>query len=312
MKSITVKTIKPIRLDNYLMQEYPLLNMGNINKFIRQNKIKVNSKKIKSSDKIYNDDKISLYISDDFFVKPNKNNAFLFARDDFDIIYEDDNFIIVNKPSGISVYDENFNNFDTLINRAKKYYKDTSITPALCHRLDTGTSGIIVLSKNDDALNFMLEEFKNKSLEKTYICVSYGDFNLKNTIQKAFLFKDSKSSVSLISNTQKSKGYKAIETHIKKEASIKNFHFLKIKLITGRTHQIRAHLKFLNLPILGDSKYGILSLNRKNKLKYQLLHSYILKFNTIQNPNFKYLENKEFISKEPWFKDKFFKGEFYE
>ncbi len=310
MKKIIVKTDKQIRLDVYLIDKYPLFNIPNINKFIRQNKIKVNSKKIKSNDRLNNGDEISLYVSDEYFTSLNKNNAFLFARDNFEIAYEDENFIIANKPAGISVFDENYKNFDTLINRALKHYKDTDITPKLCHRLDTGTSGLIILSKNDEFLEFILNEFKNKSLEKTYYCISYGKFNLKSPIQKAFLFKDSKTANVLISNSSKSKGYKEIETHIYKEKSIDDFHLLKIKLITGRTHQIRAHLKFLNLAILGDSKYGILEINRKNKLKYQLLHSSKIKFSSIQNPKFKYLENQEFKTSSPWFIDSFNNKEF--
>ncbi len=310
MKKIVVNTNKQIRLDKFLYEEYPLLTISNINKFIRQNKIKVNSKKIKSSDKLNLGDEINLYISNDYFLKPNKDNAYMFARDDFKIIYEDENLAIVNKDAGIQVIDENFNNYDTLINRAIKYYKQANITPILCHRLDTGTSGIVVIAKTNDFLNFMLEEFKNKSLEKTYVCITFGKFNIKNPIQKAFLFKDSKTATALISSTNKNKSYKEIETHINLEKSINNFNLLNIKLITGRTHQIRAHLKFLNLPIIGDSKYGILGLNRKYKLKYQLLHSSKLKFNTIKNEKYKYLENKEFICDDPWFINSFYNNEF--
>ncbi len=300
---------KEIRLDKYLLELYPLLNLSLINKFLRQGKIKVNNKKVKANHKLSTNDELAIFFDEKFLEKPTKDTAYLFSKDIDEIIYEDDNFLFVNKPSGISVFDEDYKNYDTLLNRVKKYFKDSDINPFLCHRLDTGTQGLIIIAKNEKALDFMLSQFKNKAIDKTYYCISYTD-DIKTGLNTAYLLKDEKNAVVYIHNNRKTDKHKEIKTNIEIIDRKNNLLLLKVNIITGRTHQIRAHLKHLNAPILGDSKYGINSINRQLKLKYQLLVSAKIKFSTIKEEDFSYLSNKEFACSDAWFIKSYYNDEF--
>ena len=315
MKEIVFKDEKNIRLDNYLSSMYPLLKNSNINKMLRQNKIKVNGKKPSDAGcKLAKNDKISLYIDDSFFKQPNKSTAFLFSGKNLDIVYQDENILIVNKPSGISVIDENWQNFDTLINRVHNHYYELDnsykLNYQLCHRLDTGTQGLIIIAKNEKAADFMTEQFKNNNIEKSYLAVVKGIPSAKCFVKKAFLTKNSKQAFVTISDKPMNELSKNIETHINLIDCYGDYSLINVGLITGRTHQIRAHLSFLGMPILGDSRYGNNNLNRQLKLKYQLLASYRIKFKEICNEKFSYLSNREFCAPKPWFVDSFDKHEF--
>ncbi len=308
MKELIYKELKQQRLDLYLSEKYPLIRSGVYNKFIRQNKIKVNGSKPSNNYKLNKGDIISLYISDDYFIIPNKDNAFLFSSSQIEILYEDDNIFVVNKPSGISVIDDNWQIFDTLVNRIKHYYYKNNIQgsiPQLCHRIDTGTSGIVVLAKNNETLNFMFDLFKNKQLKKKYICVVKNNPKIKDDIYKDFLTKNSQRGFVSVSAKPLNKTSQNIETGIKTLGQYDNYRLLDINLYTGRTHQIRAHLNYLGMPILGDSKYGDNNLNRQLKLKYQLLCSYYFKFGRIKNDKLSYLSYKEITCPMPWFVESF-------
>ena len=299
-------------LSEFLQAEFPLLKTGTLNKFLRANKIKVNGKKVSLSSSLLKGDIINLYIEDSYFEKPDKNNSFRFSSKNLEIIYEDDNMFVVNKPAGIPVIDDNWQNFDTLINRVKNYcyLNNISCTPALCHRLDTGTSGLVLIAKNEDFLDFMLNMFKDKELKKEYICVVKGIPKQKNSLQNAFLTKNAKDAYVTITPKAKNNMSKPISTQIELVESYADYSLLNIGLITGRTHQIRAHLAYLGTPILGDSRYGINSLNRQLKMKYQALCSKKIKFGKINNAKYSYLSNKEFICPDPWFVESFNKREF--
>lgn len=303
MKQIII-TANDKSLSNYISQHYPLLTDGRLNKFLRQNKIKLNGKKVPLKTAVYKGDVVNFYIDDDYFEIPTAENAYKFSGRMPEIIYEDNNLLVVNKPAGIAVYDENAENYDTLINRVKKYYAENGqnhVAPALCHRLDTGTCGVVMISKNDDFLSFMTELFKSKSLEKTYTCVVKGKPDTKSIIYTAYLAKDSRKGYVTVRDKVVNHAYKPIETHITLLDSYYDYSLLQVGLITGRTHQIRAHLSYLGMPILGDGKYGINSLNRQLKLKYQLLCSTKIKFGKIDNPDYSYLSDKEFSCSPPWF-----------
>ncbi len=296
----------------FLQDRYPLLKTGTLNKFLRANKIKVNGKKVPLNTPLKKGDVINLYIEDTYFEKPDKNNAFKFSSKNLEIIFEDDNLLIVNKQAGIAVIDDNWQNYDTLINRVKNHYFINNIdcSPALCHRLDTGTSGLVMLAKNDEFLQFMLEMFKDKELEKEYVCVVKGIPEKKSGLYNAYLTKNAKDAYVTVTPKARNNQSKPISTHITLLESYGDYSLLKIGLITGRTHQIRAHLAYLNMPILGDSRYGINNLNRQLKMKYQALCSRKIKFGTITDERYNYLSGKEFICPDPWFVDSFYKREF--
>ncbi len=297
---------------DFLQSNYPMLKTGLLNKFLRNNKIKLNGKKLPLNTPLKKGDVLNLYIEDFYFEKPDKNNAFRFSGKNIDIVYEDENLLVVNKPAGIAVIDDNWQNYDTLINRVKNHYFSigADCTPALCHRLDTGTSGLVLLAKNQEFLQFMLDMFKEKELEKEYICVVKGVPKKKNAVYNAYLTKNAKDAYVTVTAGAKNSMSKPITTKVALVESYGDYSLLNVGLITGRTHQIRAHLAYLGIPILGDSRYGINSLNRQLKMKYQALCSKKIKFGKITDSRYSYLSDKQFICPDPWFVDSFYKREF--
>ena len=210
-------------------------------------------------------------------------------------MFEDNNILIINKPTGIEVT----NGCNSLTEALKKNY--SYIEP--CHRLDRNTSGLIVFARNCEALEILLNGFKNHEIEKHYACIVVGRMPREKDTLSSYLFKDSKKSTVYISDTNK-KGYLSITTSyvVKKYNLEKNLSLLDIELKTGRTHQIRAHLAHIGHPILGDGKYGINEINKKFKFRTQALCAYSLKFSFSKSNALDYLNEKEFSIDYPnWF-----------
>ena len=180
MKIVKVKCLAPTRLDNYLMQQFPALNPGRLNKALRENKIKLNGKKQPLSTRVMAGDEIKLFILDEVLDadKRVEGPAWKNARGPAQVIYDCPQILVVNKPAGLAVDGPED---DTLLNRALLYlnqqgeYKENDLyTPALCHRLDTGTSGLVILAKTPEAEQLFLEVIKNREVKKTYLCVTFG------------------------------------------------------------------------------------------------------------------------------------------
>ena len=271
------------KLNNFILDSFPNLNKNTLFKALRKKDIRVNNKRVSEDVLIKAGDEITIFIIDDFLLGTNNYNI--------DIIYEDNNIIIFNKPANLSVTDDNISNM-TLTSIVKDKY-GKNLEP--CHRLDRNTKGLIIYSKNEDSLNIILDKFKNKEIEKHYYTKVYGIPKKDHEILKAYLFKDSKKSLVYISDLPK-KDYLEIITEytiIKKDIK-NNITYLDINLHTGRTHQIRAHLSHIGFPVLGDGKYGTNEINKKFNLKTQFLYSYKLKFNFKTDSGIlNYLKDKE-------------------
>ena len=281
MKNLIVTDKYNNKLMNFLLDNFDGLTTSIFYKTLRKKDIKINDKRISENCLLRTGDDVKIYVADDF----------LYKKLDIPIVYQDNNIVIFNKPQSIEVTGEN-----SLTDYAKKLFlndANTFIEP--CHRLDRNTSGLVLFARDKSSLDELLLAFKNHLVEKHYICAVYGIPKKKTQRLEAFLFKDSKKSQVYISD-QPQKGYQKIITSYKliKTNPQKNISLLDIQLETGKTHQIRAHLAYINLPILGDGKYGINKINKAFSLSKQQLSSYSLSFHLPLNSNLSYLNEKIF------------------
>ena len=268
------------KLINFLLDNFDGLTTSMFYKTLRKKDIKINGKRVNKDTIIYDGDEILVYIPDNLL--ENKLNL--------DIIYEDNNILLINKPSNIEVTGQ-----DSLTEVVHKLYSSCKFKPMPCHRLDRNTSGLILFAKNETSLNILLDKFKHHQIEKHYLALVYGIPKKKNERLVSYLFKDSSKSLVYISDIPK-KGYQKIITSYSLIESFDNStSLLDVEIETGRTHQIRAHLAHIGLPIIGDGKYGINEVNKKFKVKAQKLVSYKLIFRFESNSGIlEYLNGKSF------------------
>ena len=258
-----------------------------------------------------------MYINDEFFEKSEEKYDFLKAPAALDIIYEDGNVILCNKKAGVLCHPDNREYVDTLIGRIKRYLyekgeyepeKESSFTPSLVNRIDRNTAGIVIGAKTAEALRILNQKMKDREMHKLYLCVVHGEMP-KEGLLEGYLIKDEDKNRVRISK-KKLPDSKEIKTKYRTLGFDGNLSLLEVELLTGRTHQIRAHLASIGHPLLGDGKYGTNSQNKKYGYKKQCLCSYRLIFDfTTDAGELEYLNHKEFQVENVWFYDEFFKGE---
>lgn len=315
MREFTIKkNDENQRLDKFLQKSVPNLPKNLLYKYLRLKRIKVNGKKSEISYRLQLNDIIELYINDEFF-ETEQNISFLNAPADISIVYEDENILLCDKKVGLCVHEDNDNNVDTLINRCLHYlykqgeYKpdeELSFTPALCNRIDRNTSGIVIVAKNAESLRILNEKIKNREIDKYYLCVVSGRVTPKKAKLTHYLQRNPNESIVKVFANPNKDTKTIITSYDVLKYSENNNSLLEVHLETGRTHQIRAHMAYINHPIIGDGKYGINSLNRQYKQKYQLLSSYKLKLDfTSDSGILNYLNQKEFKLKSVWFAEEF-------
>lgn len=311
MQKITInKNDAGQRIDKYLTKSFKNLPASLMYKYIRKKRIKLNGKRCEISSRLSEGDIIELYINDEFFEKSEKQYDFLKAPNKIDILYEDSNILLLDKKPGLIVHpDENYH-FDSLISRVTHYLydkhefnpeKENSFAPALVNRIDRNTGGIVIAAKNAESLRILNQKMKNRELKKIYLCIVHGTLKNKAGILSAYLDKNEKQNRVYISSNKK-EGLKHIKTKYKVLKEYGKFSLLEVELLTGRTHQIRAHFAFIGHPLLGDGKYGTNELNKGTGFKYQALYSYKLIFNfTTPAGLLEYLNGKEITAPNIWF-----------
>lgn len=275
------------KLNSFILDSFPNLNKNALYKALRKKDIRVNGKRVSDDVTVYAGDEITIFIIDDFLFGTSNINI--------EVVFEDDNIMVINKPDNMSVTDDNIQS-KTLTTIVKEKFGN-NLEP--CHRLDRNTKGLIIYAKNKESLDILFDKFKNKEIEKHYYTKVYGNPKKDHDLLKAYLFKDSKKSLVYISDIPKNDYLEIITEYTVLNKDIKNnVTYLDINLHTGRTHQIRAHLSHIGLPVIGDGKYGINEINKKFGLKNQFLYSYKLKFNFKNNNGIlDYLNGKEIVLK---------------
>ena len=300
------------RLDKFLTKALDL-PVGLLYKSIRTKKIKVNRKRTEQSYILCEGDEIQLFIRDEFFDNPERDDGAL-ARiaPKLNIVYEDDNVMLLNKRPGVLVHEDTDGGENTLIMHVKAYLyskgeydpaSEQSFAPALCNRIDRNTGGIVIAAKNAEALRDMNARIKDGDLNKRYICLVHGALPKKNDVIRAYLRKNSKDNTVEVRDRYFD-GSKEIVTGYNVIEKRGNDSLVEVELFTGRTHQIRAHMAHIGCPLVGDGKYGINKNDRAKGFKYQALYAYKLSFKpTKKNDSLSYLEEKSFAldTREIWF-----------
>ncbi len=316
MKSFTVtKNDAGQRLDKFVSKVCPTMPASMLYKQIRTKNIKINRKRGEISTRLQEGDVVEMYIKDEFFTPVKPRYDFLSASPNITVVYEDENILLADKPQGLLSHpDENEYN-DTLIGRIQHYlYKkgeydperENSFKPALANRIDRNTGGIVIAAKNAEALRILCDKIKDREIDKRYLTVVHGKPKEKTATLEGYLEKNESKNKVYLSN-KKSDNNRSIKTRYRTLAHKNGLSLLEIELLTGRTHQIRAHMASIGHPLLGDGKYGKLAADKKLGFSRQALYSYKLSFYFSTDAGIlSYLNGKSFEVGSVWFAEELF------
>ncbi len=305
------------RLDKFITKAVPALPKSLMYKYIRTKRIKINGKKGDIALKLCEGDTVDMYINDEFCAPADERYDFLSASKNLDIAYEDENILLLDKKVGVLSHPDETEYNDTLITRVKRYLyekgeydpkDENSFAPALVNRIDRNTGGIVIAAKNAESLRILNQKLKDREMEKYYLCVVHGYLRQKSGLLTGWLIKDEKKNKVDVYTSER-KGAKEIKTKYTVIDEKDGLSLVEVELLTGRTHQIRAHFASIGHPLLGDGKYGKNALNKALGYKKQFLYSYRLKFSfTTDAGCLNYLNGKNIEIPDVWFKKEFING----
>ena len=301
------------RLDKFLLKKFKTMPKKMAYMYIRKKCVKVNGKKATPEVMLKENDLLTFYIKDEFFDNIQEENyEFLKAPKNLKIIYEDENIILLDKKPGVIVHQDKSYHFDFLLLRLQHYLYDNGeynpkeencFAPALVNRIDRNTGGIVIGAKNAESLRILNQKMKDRELHKFYLCLLINKPKKDNAILSDYLIKNEKTNKVTVLRNEK-QGAKKILTKYSVLETNNNLTLCEVELLTGRTHQIRAHMSSIGCPILGDNKYGNKKLNQKYSLSKQCLYSYKLAFDfTTDSGILSYLDKKHFSTNDIWFMD---------
>ncbi len=291
------------RVDKYLRKYLSEAPLSFIYKLFRKKDVKINGHWVKENYILNEGEELTVYVSDEQINEFNKPRTIEKVSLSHQIVYEDENILIINKPRGLLVHGDISEQRITLTNEVLNYLyfkgkydpkENLGFTPAPAHRLDRNTSGLVIFAKNLPSLQELEDLFKNKDeIDKIYLALVEGHLESPMEID-APLLKDEKTGLVRISKQGKS-----ARSYVEPYKYFNHFSLVKVQIYTGRTHQIRVHLASKNYPIVGDAKYGNFKLNKEFKDLYnfdnQFLHAYQIKFKNIGG-KLSYLSNKTFTA----------------
>ena len=310
MKEIKIsKNEENQRLDKFLLKYMNKASKAFIYKMLRKKRIKFNGKKAEGNELLQAGDSLLLYLSDETIASFMEEKVIAEAKRHFGIIYEDDDILAVAKPAGLLTHPEKSDDKDTLIDQVLFYLyqmeqyvpsPQSAFTPALCNRLDRNTSGIVLAGKTLKGVQGLNEAIRNRQVDKFYFTLVKGEVKDAGEIS-AFLSKDQGKNQVRISNEAGINTKESI-TRYRPLAYSHGYTLLEIHLITGKTHQIRAHMQSIGHPVVGDRKYGDLKVNQQFKqdfaLSNQFLHGAKFVFSNTTG-SLAYLKGKTLIAPLP-------------
>lgn len=310
------------RLDKFLTKALDL-PVGLLYKSIRTKKIKVNRKRAENNTVLAEGDTIQCFLAEEFFGKLDEKDGVTLSLDriqpKLDIVYEDENILLLNKRPGVSVHEDEDSRVNTLIAHVQAYLyqkgeynpeDEQSFAPALCNRIDRNTGGIVIAAKTAEALRVMNEKIRLREIDKFYLAAVHGIPKKKEATLTGWLIKDEKLNKVRVFDKNPPKGAKNIITKYKVIATKGGNALIEVELLTGRTHQIRAHMAHIGHPLVGDGKYGVNKDDRASGYKFQALYSYKLRFSFKgEKTSLEYLNGNEYSIPK---RDIYFTSDFFD
>lgn len=291
------------RLEKWLLKAAPALSYAQACRFLRLKKVRVNGKVAKEGATLHAGDVVNAYLDDAcFLARPRENKLLAGFRPRIDVLYEDENILLIDKRPGLRVHGDEEEKVDTLITHLQAYlyqkgeYDGTGFAPALCNRIDLFTGGIVIAAKNEAALKEMDARIRSRQVEKFYLCAVAGRMVPPQGELKNYLLKEGKRMRVL---NREAPGAQAARTRYRTLATDGDLSLLECQLLTGRTHQIRAQFAAAGHPLIGDTQYGDPKINQAHASHFQQLYSYRIVFRFTGTPGpLEYLNGQSFQVKK--------------